>query len=240
MNPIPRSSISAMILSGGRALRMDGCDKGLVEFQNRPMICHAIAVLTPQLDLIRINANRNQATYAALGLSSENLAKDSTEGSAKNAQDCSPTRLSGVPEGTTAPRPPQPFEVISDSMSNFQGPLAGIEKGLQTCPTPWMLVVPCDTPFLPPDLVERMKTQAEQQEAMIAVAHDGQRLQPVVSLINRELLPSLQNHLSGGDRKIDRWYASQKICYVDFSDQPQAFLNINSLKDMQSLENQAL
>ncbi len=211
MNTISHSTISALILAGGRAQRMGGCDKGLVELQNRPMICHAIEVLTPQLDLIRINANRNQATYAALGLSI-----------------------------SCASPAPQPYEVISDSMHDFQGPLAGIAQGLQSCPTPWMLVVPCDTPFLPQDLVARMAAQIEQQGAMVAVAHDGQRLQPVVSLINRELLDSLQRYLDEGERKIDRWYAKQKLCCVDFSDQPQAFLNINSLKDMQLLENQAL
>jgi molybdopterin-guanine dinucleotide biosynthesis protein A len=229
MTRIPRTAISALILAGGRAQRMDGCDKGLVEFQDRPMICHAIALLKPQLDLIRINANRNQATYAALGLSTEGL----LEGSPSERL---PSRSS---KGAT-PYPALPFEVISDSMIDFQGPLAGIAQGLKTCPTPWMLVVPCDTPFLPLDLVERLATQAEQHKAEIAVAHDGQRMQPVVSLINRELLGSLQHYLDAGDRKIDRWYATHKLCCVDFSDQPQAFLNINSLKDMQLLENRPL
>ncbi|MEH6822713.1 MAG: molybdenum cofactor guanylyltransferase MobA [Motiliproteus sp.] len=221
MNPIPHSAISALILAGGRAQRMGGHDKGLVELRGQPMICHVIAALTPQLELIRINANRNQARYAALGQT--------------------PKIMSDPAAGATTPHATQrPFEVISDSLSNFQGPLAGIAEGLQSCPTPWMLVTPCDTPLLPRDLVRRLAAQAGQEAAEIAVAHDGQRMQPVISLIKRELLESLQHYLSSGERKIDRWYASHRVCCVDFSDQPTAFLNINSVTDKQLLENHAV
>lgn len=206
--PQSNRSISALILAGGRAQRMEGCDKGLVELQGIPMISHVIERLQPQLDLIRINANRNQATYAALGV---------------------------VSHGTSPP-----FAVISDSLSDFQGPLAGIAQGLQTCPTDWMLVVPCDTPLLPQDLIERMVQPLQHSDTQIAVAHDGQRLQPVIALIKRELHASLVEYLAAGDRKIDRWYAMHNMRTVDFSDQPEAFLNINSLQDKQLLENQVV
>lgn len=204
-------SLSALILAGGRAQRMAGCDKGLAELQGKPMICHVIERLQPQLDLIRINANRNQSTYAALGV------------------------IDRASEAKSVP-----YTVISDSLSGFQGPLAGIAEGLQQCPTEWMLVVPCDTPLLPTDLVERMVQQLQQVNAEIAVAHDGQRLQPVVALIKRSLHSSLLDYLAAGDRKIDRWYVMHDYCEVCFSDQPQAFLNINSLQDKQLLENQVV
>ncbi len=207
VKPVSAATISALILAGGRAQRMQGCDKGLSELQGSPMICHVIERLRPQLNLIRINANRNQSIYAALGMDI-----DATD-------------------------PPQPYQVISDSLSDFQGPLAGIAQGLRDCPTDWMLVVPCDTPFLPQDLVAKMVQQLRCSDAEIAVAHDGQRLQPVVSLIKRQLHQSLLNYLAAGDRKIDRWYAQHSMCKVDFSDQPEAFVNINSLQDKQLLEN---
>ena len=199
-------SISALILAGGRAQRMEGCDKGLVELQGRPMINHVLERLQPQLDLIRINANRNQDTYAALARHDNAKA----------------------------------IEVISDRLDDFQGPLAGIARGLEHCPTPWMLVVPCDTPFLPLDLVERLYQQAQTGSAQIAVAHDGQRLQPVVALLRRELYGSLMAYLGNGQRKIDRWYNEHPMVEVDFSDQNEAFLNINTLRDKQLLESQAV
>ncbi len=59
--------ISAIILSGGRATRMNAVDKGLVLLQNKPLIQHVIERLTPQVDEILINANRELAQYQALG-----------------------------------------------------------------------------------------------------------------------------------------------------------------------------
>ena len=59
--------ISAIIISGGRATRMNGVDKGFVLFQQKPLIAHVIARLKPQVDEIFINANREITQYAAFG-----------------------------------------------------------------------------------------------------------------------------------------------------------------------------
>ncbi|MEY3884662.1 MAG: hypothetical protein RIS87_437 [Pseudomonadota bacterium] len=59
--------ISSVILAGGRATRMGGADKGLVQLQNKPLIQHVIQRLTPQVDEIIINANRGIKQYQALG-----------------------------------------------------------------------------------------------------------------------------------------------------------------------------
>jgi molybdenum cofactor guanylyltransferase len=61
-------SISSIILSGGRATRMNGVDKGLVQLQQKPLIAHVIARLKPQVDKLFINANREIAQYEAFGL----------------------------------------------------------------------------------------------------------------------------------------------------------------------------
>jgi molybdopterin-guanine dinucleotide biosynthesis protein A len=60
-------TISAIILSGGRATRMNGADKGLVELQQKPLIQHVIKRLAPQVDEILINANREIEQYQAFG-----------------------------------------------------------------------------------------------------------------------------------------------------------------------------
>ncbi|HAJ71882.1 MAG TPA: molybdenum cofactor guanylyltransferase MobA [Methylophilaceae bacterium] len=60
--------ISAIILSGGRASRMGGADKGLVIFQQKPLIQHVIERLTPQVDEILINANRELPSYERFSL----------------------------------------------------------------------------------------------------------------------------------------------------------------------------
>lgn len=65
--PYPRQDITGVVLAGGRARRMGGADKGLVEVNGEAMIVHALRGLAPQVGSLLINANRNQERYAALG-----------------------------------------------------------------------------------------------------------------------------------------------------------------------------
>ena len=62
-----KTGITGVILAGGEARRMGGGDKGLVELCGKPLIEHALAALSPQVDTIIINANRNRDRYAAYG-----------------------------------------------------------------------------------------------------------------------------------------------------------------------------
>lgn len=63
-----KDNTTAVILAGGRGTRMGGVDKGLVEFQGKPLIEHVLSVLKPQVETILINANRSQAQYGSYGL----------------------------------------------------------------------------------------------------------------------------------------------------------------------------
>lgn len=126
--------------------------------------------------------------------------------------------------------------LIPDSLSGFQGPLAGMASCLEYCNTPYVATVPCDSPLLPTDLVARLFDALERDGAEISVAHDGNRIQPVFSLLRRSLIDSLLNFLREGERKIDRWYARHTIALADFSDQPDTFLNINTPADHGALE----
>ncbi len=58
-----KDDITGLILAGGRARRMGGIDKGLVELGSKPMISHVLERLTPQVGRVMINANRNLDTY---------------------------------------------------------------------------------------------------------------------------------------------------------------------------------
>ena len=59
--------VTGVILAGGRGLRMDGRDKGLVQYRGQRMIEHVIDVFTPQVDELLINANRNSDVYGQYG-----------------------------------------------------------------------------------------------------------------------------------------------------------------------------
>ncbi|MGC3872936.1 molybdenum cofactor guanylyltransferase MobA [Halomonas sp. GXIMD04776] len=125
------------------------------------------------------------------------------------------------------------YPVITDLEDDFKGPLMGILSGLSAASTPWVLVVPCDTPALPEDLVVRMIDNIGGCD--IAVAHDGERAHPVIALIRRELAEDLREALAAGERKIDRWYERHVWCHVDFSDQALAFTNLNTPEDKTNL-----
>ncbi|MFD2189799.1 molybdenum cofactor guanylyltransferase MobA [Pistricoccus aurantiacus] len=124
--------------------------------------------------------------------------------------------------------------IVTDREGGYQGPLMGIWSGLRAATTPWVIVVPCDSPLLPVDLVSRLVKGLE--EADIAVAHDGERLHPVVALIRRDLAEDLGASLAAGERKIDRWYDRHAWRSVDFSDCPEAFANLNTFDEKQLLE----
>lgn len=121
--------------------------------------------------------------------------------------------------------------VISDEMDNYQGPLAGFAAALAACSTDYILTLPCDCPFVPADLIARMSRAMLEQHAELAVAHDGQRMQPVYALIPRTLETSLLQFLDSGERKIDRWYTLHTTALADFSDVADTFFNINTDDD---------
>lgn len=124
--------------------------------------------------------------------------------------------------------------IVEDAEGGFKGPLMGIYSGMRAAKTPWLLVVPCDSPALPDDLVARMVQGIGQHD--IAVAFDGERLHPVVALLRTSLADDLAATLAEGERKIDRWYARHNWCKVDMSDCPDAFANLNTEEEKLHLE----
>lgn len=189
------SQITAVILAGGQGRRMDGKDKGLVEFCKQPLIQRVIERVRPQVGTIIINANRNTADYEAFG-----------------------------------------YPVITDNLLDYQGPLAGFMAAMTFVKTKYIVCVPCDGPMLSEQLVSRLAARLLSENADIAVAHDGNRLQPVYVLIATHLKDSLELYLQSGARKIDKWYAQHQVTVVDFSDSPDTFININTRQERDALQ----
>ncbi len=125
------------------------------------------------------------------------------------------------------------YPVIDDDLHDFQGPLAGFLTAMRTVKTAYILALPCDGPDLPDDFVARMSDEVSSAPEAIAVAHDGERMQPVHALIPVALKQSLEAFLETGDRKIDRWYAQHETVLVDFSDKPEVFFNVNTEEQRQ-------
>ena len=187
--------ISSIILSGGRATRMSGLDKGMVQLQQKPLIAHIIARLRPQVDEILINANREITQYQTFG-----------------------------------------YTVLQDKTDDFLGPLAGFSLGLQHAKHDYVLTVPCDSPLLPLNLAERLLSGMTEARADIAVASSDANSHPVFCLMKKSVLPSLTEYLTSGERKVSAWQKSQKYVEVDFSDDADAFTNLNTFEDLKVLE----
>ncbi len=130
------------------------------------------------------------------------------------------------------------YPVIADRTPDFQGPLAGIASAMAMVETPWILTLPCDGPFPPTDLAQRLARALTQANAEVAIARDTERLQPTHALLSVALAPSLQRYLAAGERRLDTWQSQHRRALADFSDCPLAFANINNLQDVPRLEAQ--
>nr|WP_306603241.1 molybdenum cofactor guanylyltransferase MobA [Azonexus sp.] len=128
------------------------------------------------------------------------------------------------------------YPVVADAIPDFAGPLAGLHAALSAAETPFVVTAPCDSPFLPVDLVFRLFSALTAADAEIAVARTGDQPHPVFCLCRREVLPHLTAYLLAGERKFERWYSSLKTVEVAFDDQAAAFENINTLDELAYFE----
>jgi len=191
----PPTAMTGALLAGGRARRMDECDKGLMLFRQRPLVEWTLAVLKPQVATLLISANRNVARYAAYG-----------------------------------------FPVVTDEVANFAGPLAGIVSAMTAAPTEWLLTMPCDAPYSPANLGQRLALAIAAEQATLAVATVGHQRQPLHALLPVALAANLREYLASGERRVGGWYARQRVAWVDFSAQPAAFINLNTARELRALE----
>jgi len=126
--------------------------------------------------------------------------------------------------------------VLADAIAGFAGPLAGLQVGLSHASYPLVATVPCDSPFLPSDLVTRLEAELTARGADLAVARTFDQPHPVFALVRRAVLPHLTHFLEQGGRKIDAWYATLSTVEVGFDDEADAFRNINTADELQQAD----
>jgi molybdopterin-guanine dinucleotide biosynthesis protein A len=119
------------------------------------------------------------------------------------------------------------FNVVEDQLPDFQGPLAGIAACLAQCRHSLVIVVPCDSPRLPRDLVARLLAPLEDEEVDLSFASDGVRGQYLFTAIRKKCRPSLLECLADGERSVRDWQRRLQCKVVDFSDQAGYFQNLN-------------
>ena len=137
--------------------------------------------------------------------------------------------------------------VWPDDLQGFEGPLAGLETGMRRCATDLLATAPCDSPFLPANLVARLHAALLAEGADLALAETAEagqdgvlriQPQPVFALVRVAALPHLSAYLAGGGRRMDGWYGGIKVVRVRFDD-AAAFRNINTLRELQQYQEEA-
>lgn len=126
---------------------------------------------------------------------------------------------------------PLGLPVVTDTIADFPGPLAGILAGLVWARAhhpgaSHVLTVPCDTPFLPRDLVSRLSQDLVQSCAQIAVARDNESVHPVVGLWPLASAAPLALAIQNGARSVQHWLRSNHTCETRFA--ADHFRNINT------------
>ncbi|WP_290693348.1 molybdenum cofactor guanylyltransferase MobA [Aquabacterium sp.] len=203
------ADVTGWLLAGGEGRRMQGQDKGLVDYQGRPLAAWVLSSLAPQCQTLRISANRNLDRYAQLLLQASGGHLD-------------------APQNAVVPDDPD--------LEPRSGPLAGLITAMRHTDTEWLMVAPCDMPHLPHDLVARLMQQAVQTNADIVIpCTESGTPEPhhhwVCGLIRKRVCPDTLHQFVNGERKVGHWVRSQSWSSVSFND-TSAFANMNSLETL--------
>lgn len=126
------------------------------------------------------------------------------------------------------------YPIITDSLSDFPGPLAGMLSVMQQIESEWFVFCPCDTPFIPSFLTARLMQQKKSSRAVWV--HDGERDHPAIALVNRDVVGELAGYLAAGERRVMVFLRKIGGHSVDFSDEKSAFINVNTLDDLHSMQ----
>ncbi|WP_082886780.1 molybdenum cofactor guanylyltransferase MobA [Achromobacter ruhlandii] len=128
----------------------------------------------------------------------------------------------------------------TDELGAWQGPLAGLAAGLAAAgPCEWLVVTPCDTPFLPADLAQRLIAAAQAAGAPLAYAVAGGQRHPACMALRASLLPALRDYLAAGERKVGLWQSRVGGVGAPFDDAPGAFMNLNTPEELAAAERYA-
>lgn len=132
--------------------------------------------------------------------------------------------------------------VAADSIPGFAGPLAGVLAGLDWLAThrpelQWLVTGAADTPFLPPDLVERLHHARRAAGSRLACAASAGRVHHAIGLWPVTLREDLRERLQAGERRVGAFAARHGATPVDWPDRPiDPFFNVNTPEDRAAAE----
>ena len=129
------------------------------------------------------------------------------------------------------------FPVFSDELPDFQGPLSGMLTALEKTNSDFILFTPCDTPFFPTNLLDKLKSTVKNDRTLIAYACDEEREHPVFCLMSVQLKEKLQHYLASGERRLLQFMKENGGVAVKFTKEEGNFENFNTLDDLKKNSN---
>ena len=137
--------------------------------------------------------------------------------------------------------------IVQDKTNENVGPLGGIVAGMEwvknTHPeTDWIASFPCDTPFLPNDIVAKLLEKAKNQDVDIVFSRSGKRAHYLCSIWRMNVYKLLHRAVFEEEvREVNVLISRLKSSEVEWSAEPNdPFLNINHLEDFMMAEKQVL
>ena len=127
-------------------------------------------------------------------------------------------------------------KVVADALS--QGPLSGVLACLKRAAelgATHVVTTPCDTPFIPGDLVPRLLLAAESAPEGLAMARDDSRDHPATAVWPVGLAGALADYLASGGGKVTGFTGAHGAVTAHFPD-ARAFLNLNTPEDVAAAE----
>lgn len=206
---------SSVILAGGNGLRL-GAEKSLLEFDDKPLICWTVEILSQTADEVIIVARDRRHA--------ESLERIIFESNADAGSELSKAFFTW------------------DSIPGF-GPVAGLEAGMRRARGRLAFATGCDLPFLKLEVIDRLFELADVMggyEAAVPVQPNG-FFEPLHSVYDREKMQSAcVRALENGERRIH--VPLQELCVNHISiDQLRpldpdllSFFNLNTRGDLET------
>lgn len=188
-------NVDGVILAAGRSSRMGSVNKAQSVLAGRTLLEHAVTKLTPQVDILVVNGDKNLCGDGA----------------------------------------------IADKVEGFKGPLVGLYSALlsdKLSSAQYLMMAPCDGPFIPENLVAALYREISATDADIACVRYQNFAQPTFSLWHKRVTPVVEQALlvkkNGGFKPL---LEGLNAVYLDWPEQViNPFFNINTQDDLAEAE----
>ena len=211
------NNVDGIILAAGRSSRMETGHKVHAILGKHTLLQHVLMRLEPQVDSLVINADPDIC-----------------------GQYSQPTSLPASDPTSHPTSHANSYPIVADRLEGFRGPLMGLYTGLTNhylSSADYLLSVPCDGPFIPPNLASELQRQIRAGNADIACVRYAGQIEPMFSLWHKRTVNAVEQALLDNQGGFKSLFAELQTVYLDWPEQSiNPFFNINTVDDLAEAE----